>query len=86
MLQELIALLIVVAAVAYMAWRYLPAAWRQRLGRVHPGLAAGPGGCGSGGGCSSCGGCAGASKPAAPGQPASPKAAGQAGQQFHASK
>ncbi|WP_404299560.1 hypothetical protein [Alicycliphilus denitrificans] len=57
MLQELIAALIVVAAVAYMAWRYLPAAWRRRLGRVHPGLAAGPGGCGSGGGCSSCGGC-----------------------------
>lgn len=57
MLQELIVALIVVAAVAYMAWRYLPAAWRQRLGRVHPGLAAGPGGCGSGGGCSSCGGC-----------------------------
>ncbi len=58
MLQELIVALIVVAAVAYMAWRYLPAAWRQRLGRVHPGLAAGPGGCGSGGGggCSSCGG------------------------------
>ena len=48
MLQELIVALIVVAAVAYMAWRYLPAAWRQRLGRVHPGLAAGPGGCGSG--------------------------------------
>ncbi|HPU19626.1 MAG TPA: hypothetical protein PLC50_05335 [Alicycliphilus sp.] len=59
MLQELIVALIVVVAVAYMAWRYLPAAWRQRLGRVHPGLAAGPGGCGSGGGggCSSCGGC-----------------------------
>ena len=59
MLQELIVALIVVVAVAYMAWRYLPAAWRQRLGRVHPGLAAGPGGCGSGGGggCSSFGGC-----------------------------
>ena len=59
MLQELIVALIVVVAVAYMAWRYLPAAWRQRLGRVHPGLAAGPGGSGSGGGggCSSCGGC-----------------------------
>ena len=42
MLQELIALLIVVAAVAYMAWRYLPAAWRQRLGRVHPGLEVDP--------------------------------------------
>lgn len=58
MLQELIVALIVVLALAYVAWRYLPAAWRQRLGRVHPGLAAGPGGCGSGGGCSSCGGCA----------------------------
>ena len=63
MLQELIVALIVIAAVAYMAWRYLPAALRQRLGRVHPSLAQGPGGCGSGGGggCSSCGGCASAS-------------------------
>ena len=41
MLQEFIVTLIVVAALAYMAWRYLPAAWRQRLGRVHPRLAAG---------------------------------------------
>ena len=31
MLQELIVVLIVAAAVAYVAWRYLPAAWRQRL-------------------------------------------------------
>ena len=67
MLQELIVALIIIAAVAYMAWRYLPAAWRQRLGRVHPGLAAGLGGCGSGGGggCSSCGGCGTAAKGAA---------------------
>ena len=62
MLQELIVTVIVVAALAYMAWRYLPAALRQRLGRVHPSLAAGPGGCGSGGGCSSCSGCSMASK------------------------
>lgn len=62
MLQEIIVTVIVVAALAYMAWRYLPAALRQRLGRVHPSLAAGPGGCGSGGGCSSCGGCSMASK------------------------
>ncbi len=62
MLQELIVTVIVVAALAYMAWRYLPAALRQRLGRLHPSLAAGPGGCGSGGSCSSCGGCSMASK------------------------
>ncbi|AVP57335.1 hypothetical protein [Pulveribacter suum] len=56
-LQQLIVGLIVIAALAYMAWRWLPAALRQRLARVHPRLGAGPGGCGSGGGCSSCGGC-----------------------------
>ena len=81
MLQELIVALIVVAAVAYMAWRYLPAAWRQRLGRVHPGLAAGPGGCGSGsgggGGCSSCGGCGSASKAGAHQKTAAPPAPGR---------
>lgn len=86
MLQELIVVLIVVAAVAYTAWRYLPAAWRQRLGRVHPRLAAGPGGCGSGGGCSSCGGCGTSARSAEQGQPGSSDAAGQAPQQFHASK
>ena len=81
MLQELIVALIVVAAVAYVAWRYLPAAWRQRLGRVHPGLAQGPGGCGSGDGCSSCGGCASAKGPVA-----EPPVPGQAKRYFHASK
>lgn len=81
MLQELIVALIVVAAVAYVAWRYLPAAWRQRLGRVHPGLAQGPGGCGSGDGCSSCGGCASAKGPVA-----EPPVPGRAKRHFHASK
>ncbi len=80
MLQELIVALIVVAALAYMAWRYLPAGWRQRLGRVHPGLAAGPGGCGSGGGggCSSCGGCGTASKAGAQQKTVAPPAPGRA--------
>jgi len=81
MLQELIVALIVIAALAYMAWRYLPAAWRQRLGRVHPGLAQGPGGCGSGGsgsGCSSCGGCGVASKAAAQERPVAPPAPSRA--------
>jgi hypothetical protein len=79
MLQELIVALIVIAAVAYMAWRYLPAALRQRLGRVHPGLAQGPGGCGSGGGggCSSCGGCASASTAGARQQAAAPPEPGR---------
>ena len=81
MLQELIVALIVIAAVAYVTWRYLPAAWRQRLGRVHPGLAQGPGGCGSGDGCSSCGGCASAKGPAA-----EPPVPGRAERHFHASK
>lgn len=57
MLQNLIVALIGIAAACYLAWRYLPASLRQRLGRLHPRLAQGPGGCGSGGGCSSCGGC-----------------------------
>ena len=59
MLQNLIVALIVIAAVLYVVWRYLPGPWRRRLGKVHPNLAEGPGGCG--GGCGSCGGCA--SKP-----------------------
>ncbi len=60
MLQDVAVGLIVLAALAYVAWRWLPAALRRRLARVHPRLAAGPGSCGSGGGggCSSCGGCA----------------------------
>jgi len=85
MLQQLIVVLIVAVAVAYVAWRYLPAAWRQRLGRVHPGLAAVPGGCGSGGGCSSCGGCA-TGKPAAQEPTASAQAAGPVERRVHASK
>lgn len=83
MLQEFIVTLVVVAALAYMAWRYLPAAWRQRLGRVHPRLAAGPGGCGSGGGCSSCGGCGTVGKKELGADSPAP---GRAGQRFHASK
>lgn len=88
MLQELIVAFIVVVAVVYVAWRYLPAAWRQRLGRLHPRLASGPGGCGSGGGggCSSCGGCATAGKPVAPGQAAGAQVGGEAERRFYASK
>ncbi|MDE2414932.1 MAG: hypothetical protein KGM60_09255 [Comamonadaceae bacterium] len=83
MLQELIVTLIVVVALAYVAWRYLPGGWRQRLGRVHPGLASGPGGCGSGGSCGSCGGCGGASSKE---RAALPPQRDRAAQQFHASK
>ena len=69
MLQNLVVILIGIAAVLYLAWRYLPTGLRQRLGRVHPSLAQGPGGCGSGASaCSSCGGCA----KAAPAVPVSP--------------
>ena len=69
MLQNLVVILIGIVAVLYVAWRYLPASLRQRLGRVHPSLAQGPGGCGSGASaCSSCGGCA----KAAPAVPVSP--------------
>jgi len=63
MLQQWAMGLIVLAALLYVAWRWLPARARRRLGRVHPALGQGPGGCGSGGaGCSSCGGCAGKAK------------------------
>ena len=57
MAQDIIVGLIVAAAAFYVAWRYMPQGWRQRLGRVHPALVQAPG-CGSGdggGGCSSCG-------------------------------
>ncbi len=54
-MQELLMVLIVVAAAVYAAWYWMPAPWRVRLGRVHGSLAAAPA-CGA---CeSSCGGCA----------------------------
>ncbi|WP_255593677.1 hypothetical protein [Acidovorax sp. sic0104] len=63
MAQDIIVGLIVAVAMLYVAWRYMPQGWRQRLGRVHPALVQAPG-CGSGdggGGCSTCssggGGC-----------------------------
>ena len=66
MLQDVTVGLIVATAVAYVVWRYMPQRWRQRLGRVHPGLAQAPGcGGGDGGGCSRCGSCGGAGDPGA---------------------
>ncbi|MDA8447053.1 FeoB-associated Cys-rich membrane protein [Paracidovorax valerianellae] len=55
MAQEIIVGVIVVLAAAYVVWKWMPARWRSRLGRVHPTLAQSTG-CG---GCSSCdsGGC-----------------------------
>ena len=41
-MQELLMVLIVVAAAVYAAWYWMPAAWRLRLGRVHGSLAAAP--------------------------------------------
>jgi len=49
--QELIVVLLVLGALLYVLWRYMPQALRRRLGRVHPKLAQGAGGCGSCGGC-----------------------------------
>jgi len=54
--QELVVALLVLGALLYVLWRYMPQALRKRLGRVHPKLAQDAGGCGSG--CGSCGGCA----------------------------
>ncbi|MFT7401928.1 MAG: hypothetical protein ACI83N_001522 [Hydrogenophaga sp.] len=39
MVQNLLIVLIVVAAAAYAVWTWMPAAWRKRLGSVHPSLA-----------------------------------------------
>ncbi len=64
--QELLIVLIVVAAAAYTAWTWMPAAWRKRLGSVHPSLARAPvcGACDSG-----CGTCAKMAAPAPSAQP-----------------
>lgn len=59
MLQNWIVAVIVLLAALYSVWYVLPAALRQRLGRVHPVL--GPGKpCAT---CNSCGGCAAGTKP-----------------------
>jgi hypothetical protein len=61
MVQNLLIVLIVVAAAAYAVWTWMPAAWRKRLGSVHPSLARAPvcGACDSG-----CGTCAKTAVPA----------------------
>ena len=51
MTQSLVVGLIVVAAVLYVLWRYMPQKWRNPLGKINPKLAQ-VSGCGSG--CSSC--------------------------------
>lgn len=56
MAQQIIVVLIVVAAALYVAWRYLPRRWRALLG-----VAQAPGCGGDDGGCSSCGSCGSAS-------------------------
>lgn len=59
MLQNWTVGVIVLLAALYSAWYVLPAALKQRLGRVHPAL--GPGKpCAT---CTSCGGCAAGAKP-----------------------
>ncbi|GAB2475383.1 hypothetical protein GCM10027082_28230 [Comamonas humi] len=53
-MQELIVGVIVAAAAVSLVWRYLPARWRSKAGRLHPSLAPkSSSGCG---GCSACGG------------------------------
>ena len=58
MAQNLVVGLIVIAAALYVAWRYLPKRWLQRLG-VKPA----PDCDGDDGGCGSCGSCGSASPP-----------------------
>ncbi len=59
--QNLLIGLIVMAAAAYAVWTWMPAAWRVRLGGLHPSLARAPvcGACDSG-----CGTCAKTAAPA----------------------
>ena len=59
MTQSLVVGLIVVAAVLYVLWRYMPQKWRNPLGKINPKLAQVLG-CGSG--CSSCDSAPGAAK------------------------
>ena len=59
MTQSLVVGLIVVAAVLYVLWRYMPQKWRNPLGKINPKLAQ-VSGCGSG--CSSCDSAPGAAK------------------------
>ena len=56
MVQGLLAGLIVIWALLYLAWRFMPQALRTRLGRLHPALRAHalPRACAA---CSSCGSC-----------------------------
>lgn len=56
MLQGLLAGLLVIWALLYLAWRFMPQALRTRLGQLHPALRtrALPGMCAA---CSSCGAC-----------------------------
>jgi len=56
MWQEWMVGVIVLAAVVSLLWRYLPARWRQRAGRLHPALAPVVASSGSCGGCSGCNG------------------------------
>ena len=65
MWQQWITGLIVALAAAYMAWRWLPAGLRKKLGRVHPAMGQSAGCGGGGGGCSSCGGCSSSAAPRA---------------------
>jgi hypothetical protein len=57
-MQTVITALIVAASAAYLVWRYLPAAWRERLtGRTSAARAS------EGLGCAGCSGCSRASTP-----------------------
>ncbi len=51
MTQTLVVAVIVVLALLYVLWRYMPQKWRNPLGKINPKLAQ-VSGCGSG--CSSC--------------------------------
>jgi hypothetical protein len=57
MWQNVIVALIMIAAIASLVWRYLPARWRRKAGQLHSALAPREGGCGGCGNCGSGGRC-----------------------------
>ena len=65
-LQSLATFLIVAAAFAYVAWRYLPRGWRNRLVAATPPVAMARPSSGCGSGCSACSDCPVAAKARVP--------------------
>lgn len=68
MWQQLMVVLAVACATLYLAWRWMPAGWRQRLRSLHNPSAASQAPA-SASGCGSCSGCGGGCSTPAPKSP-----------------